>query len=281
MLRHVLCYGVSYLRHSGSWPMMLEAHRHRELECNLVLRGRIDYRIGNQRMSLRAGDLCWLLQQHAHQNLWHRPESQMWVVVFAEQTALPEKPLPATWLACDPSPDEQVSVAHVRRHLDDAICRQLAQLCQSLQITFEQPTEMQAGYSWLLHSFWRAFMGAPEDAAERVLSRPVLEAIDWLEHWLCDERADSLEHLAADIGVSRSWISRRFHQECGCTLLDYRNGRRLERAMILYQQKRGPHYHLMQAAMEAGFGSYAQFYRMYVKRYGQPPSLGELPVGTQ
>jgi len=74
--------------------------------------------------------------------------------------------------------------------------------------------------------------------------------------------------LGAQLGLSESRVARLFKREMGVSLVDYRNRLRLERFFVLLE-KSGDN--LLEAALAAGFGSYAQFHRVFVAERGSPP----------
>jgi AraC-like DNA-binding protein len=76
------------------------------------------------------------------------------------------------------------------------------------------------------------------------------------------------QHLARRLGISPGHLARSFKREMGVSLVDYRNRLRIQRFFQLLQ--RGE-YRLLDAALEAGFGSYAQFHRVYRKLVGSAP----------
>jgi AraC-like DNA-binding protein len=76
------------------------------------------------------------------------------------------------------------------------------------------------------------------------------------------------EKLAAELGISLSRLARIFKDELGLSLVDYRNQLRLERFTVLVE---GGGTNLLKAALEAGFGSYAQFHRVFRAARGRTP----------
>lgn len=76
--------------------------------------------------------------------------------------------------------------------------------------------------------------------------------------------------LAREFGVSPGHLARAFKREMGISLVDYRNQKRLERFREAMQQP-GREGSLKEAALAAGFGSYAQFHRIHHKFMGRPP----------
>jgi AraC-like DNA-binding protein len=78
------------------------------------------------------------------------------------------------------------------------------------------------------------------------------------------------ERLAGELGVSAGHLARAFKREMGVSLVDYRNRKRLDRFFEIIQRM-GSASNLLDAALEAGFGSYAQFHRVYRKFLGTTP----------
>ena len=82
-------------------------------------------------------------------------------------------------------------------------------------------------------------------------------------------RADSTRSRT-QAGLSPSHLSRLFKAQTGVSITRFRNQRRLERFHHLYG--RGRRTTALAAALEAGFGSYAQFYRVVRDETGRAPS---------
>jgi methylphosphotriester-DNA--protein-cysteine methyltransferase len=78
------------------------------------------------------------------------------------------------------------------------------------------------------------------------------------------------ERLAGELGVSPGHLARSFKREMGVSLVDYRNRLRIDRFFEAIQRA-GSTGNLLTAALEAGFGSYAQFHRVYRKFLGTTP----------
>ena len=74
--------------------------------------------------------------------------------------------------------------------------------------------------------------------------------------------------LARRFAVSPSKLSQAFTQQMGISLVEYRNRLRLERFLALVERGGG---NLLQAALDAGFGSYAQFHRVFRAMLGATP----------
>lgn len=76
------------------------------------------------------------------------------------------------------------------------------------------------------------------------------------------------ERIALEMGISPGHLARSFKTEMGLSLVEYRNRLRIERFLRSVQRGNDS---LLRAALEAGFGSYAQFFRVYRKLLGTTP----------
>ena len=68
------------------------------------------------------------------------------------------------------------------------------------------------------------------------------------------------KQIAAKLDISLSRLARVFKAEMGMSLVEYRNRLRLDRFAVLLDKGRT---NLLEAALAAGFGSYAQFHRVF------------------
>ena len=68
------------------------------------------------------------------------------------------------------------------------------------------------------------------------------------------------KEIAAELDISASRLARVFKAEMGMSLVEYRNRLRLDRFAVLLDKGRT---NLLEAALAAGFGSYAQFHRVF------------------
>ena len=76
------------------------------------------------------------------------------------------------------------------------------------------------------------------------------------------------KQLGTRLGLSASRVARLFKLEMGTSLVDYRNRLRLERFHALLDEAGT---NLLDAALAAGFGSYAQFHRVFSVQLGTTP----------
>jgi AraC-like DNA-binding protein len=73
------------------------------------------------------------------------------------------------------------------------------------------------------------------------------------------------------VGLSAPHLSRLFNTQMGLSITRFRNQQRLQRFVRLYGN--GRRTTALAAAHEAGFGSYAQFYRVFRQETGRSPAV--------
>ncbi len=86
---------------------------------------------------------------------------------------------------------------------------------------------------------------------------------------LAEEPNLTSAQLGERLGLSASRVARLFKTEMGMSLVEYKNRLRLERFFTLVDESAD---NLLDAALSAGFGSYAQFHRVFVAHRGTTPS---------
>jgi AraC-like DNA-binding protein len=84
-----------------------------------------------------------------------------------------------------------------------------------------------------------------------------------------DTEDDDLAALAQRCGASPAYLSRVFARQVGVPLSRYRNNVRLGRFWTHYRAESQPT--ITEAMYAAGFGSYAQFYKVFAQAYGCGP----------
>jgi AraC-like DNA-binding protein len=152
------------------------------------------------------------------------------------------------------------------RILGTAAMDRIASLCREVHSLASDVVRHSAGAAWLLTSAWAAFENARERQAVRP-SHPAIAAA--ARHIRQADTAQSLESLAGLIGLSPSHLSRLFRQQTGLSIVAYRHRIQLERFFAILQNQ--PHLTVLAAALQAGFGSYAQFHRVFRKQFGCGP----------
>jgi AraC-like DNA-binding protein len=240
---------IWHYRHHGRANAM---HHHAELEFNLVTQGHGLYLLANRKYQIRRGDLLWLFPAQEHVLVEQSVDFEMWIGVA--------RPKAIKRIAMDVN-------AKVLREANPAgeYCRRLAQpdfgrletLLAEIATGRERPALFNAGLAYAVLAAWRSF----EQAAD-VPVHDVHPAVEKAARFIRD-RSNSvrLNDLARHAGLSSARLSRLFKQQTGVALVDFRNRQRIEKFLAIYGA--GQRKTMLDAALEAGFGSYPQFHRVF------------------
>lgn len=232
------------------------------LSLHLVLSGSATYQVGTQRYHVSPASLFWVFPGQVHETIHPSPDHEVWVAAFAPHLVESVCVTGATepLLAAEPS---------------ETLCRQLTQIAtrrlvlqlEDLSAPGRDAEQFNAGLSYLLLAAWSEYQEAGELEPGEHLHPAVAKAARMLS---TQPNLDSLSQLARTCGASASWLSRLFRQQMGVSMVDFRNRQRIERFFELYRD--GSRLNITQAAFEAGFGSYAQFHRVFRKTLGYGPA---------
>jgi AraC-like DNA-binding protein len=229
------------------------SHRHDELELNLVISGTARYLVDERRYDLSPGTLIWLFADQDHLLLDESDDYAMWIIVVTPAllrricTQPPARPL----LATNP---EQVLV----RKLPPRVASRLGTVFDEVAAAGADIDRSNAGFAFCVLWAWAAFNNAGASA----LGSDVHPAVDKAARFLRDESdLENLDKLAHRCGLSRSRLSRLFKQQAGVSLVQYRQRQCLERFFTFYGS--GQRLTLLEAALQAGFGSYPHFHRVF------------------
>ncbi len=133
------------------------------------------------------------------------------------------------------------------------------------------PDGLNAGLRHLLLWCWRSQHRRPTQDGAVALHPSVRKALELLGEGEWDE---SFGRLARRCGMSEAYLSRIFARQVGVPLSRYRNSARLGRFLEHYRQPEQKT--ITEAVYAAGFGSYAQFYKVFAEAYGCGPRSGLL-----
>ena len=106
-----------------------------------------------------------------------------------------------------------------------------------------------------------SFRAQPREEERKPIVQRILSALG-------RDPVASGEFLAREMGISPGHLARSFKTEMGVSLVEYRNRLRVERFFATVDRGGS---NLQEAAQEAGFGSYAQFHRVFRKLLGTTP----------
>jgi len=236
-------------------------HHHAELELNLVTRGAGTYLLGNRKYQIRPGDLIWLFPAQEHVLIDYSKDFEMWIAVFRHKLI------------------KRIAIGAGERVLLQAepletCCRRVApqdfgrmdRLFAELDASSGHPSLLNAGLGYVLLQAWRSF--------ERAAEVPVCDvhpAVERAARLIRDGSTTiGLDELARHAGLSASRLSRLFKEQTGFSMVDFRNRLRVQRYLEIYGT--GQRLTMLDAALEAGFGSYPQFHRVFKGVLGCSPA---------
>lgn len=277
--------GFLFLADSARNPPVLKPHHHVELELNLVRRGSVTYVVSGQRHRFSQGTLLWMFPTQEHQLVHRTDDAQYYVAVF--KPALIDRACRNdSYRGLKQELKESDGVLHAK--LDTAIFDLLCQTMEELlresldpdllnreagfglgsDFRFEHgdPVGLNAGLQHILLQSWRQQNARQEIEGAVVLHPAVESALVLLNDPDCEP---NLGQLARQCGVSDTYLSRLFGLQVGVSMSRYRNSVRLNRFIEIFRSR--PHCTMTEAVYAAGFGSYAQFYKVFVQAYGRGP----------
>jgi AraC-like DNA-binding protein len=239
------------------------AHRHLELEVNLIVRGNASYLLGDRRYALTPGTLTWLFPGQDHVLVDESSDHELWWAVF--------RPALVARLATNPQArplQQNDPVGQFSRRLESGRVRRLSALFRDLQhAQSSDELLVNTGLAYLLSFAWRAFLDS-DRVIEGVDLHPAVELVARMLR--TDPDAGDLAALARAARLSPSHLSRLFTAQTGVSISRFRNLQRVQRFRELYGS--GRRTTALAAALEAGFGSYAQFHRVFREQTGRSPS---------
>lgn len=284
--------GFLFLAESARNPPALRPHTHVELELNLVVNGTITYVVGGRRFSFPKRTLLWLYPSQEHQLVDRTADAQYYVAVFKSglitrvcrgvgyaalkrKTPEREEGGAEAVLHTELGPEgfelvRRTMDAIVEDGLDPDLLNREAGFGVGSDFRFEHgdPDWLNAGLGHLLLLAWRLQRGRVGGARAVALHPAVRRALDLLGE---GDEVGGESGLARRCGVSEAYLSRVFAREVGVTLTRYRNSVRLARFWRELRSADGRRRGVTEAMLEAGFGSYAQFYKVFRAAYGQGP----------
>ena len=237
-------------------------HEHPELEFNLIGRGRGRYLVNERIYELRRGVLIWLFPDQKHQLFDRSPDFQMWVGLFRPAFVAATCDSERTHGLVESNPPGFMT----RRLPDQDVDRLESLFMQLAEVEYDPPMHTH-GMAFALLQSWRMW----SSAAAAPGGRDVHPAVEKVAYELSEGNANmSVADLARMAGLSASRLSRVFKEDMGISVVSYRNRIFLDRFFVIYGH--GRRWNIVQSALEAGFGSYPQFYRVFRQEMGQSPA---------
>lgn len=233
-------------------------HRHVSLELNLVLGGRGHYEVGGRCHPLTPGTVLFVPPGSDHYLEERSPDFEMWILAL--------KPSLLERACADPAGHaflDRIAGGDCGRLLapDDArwLGREIDRFADTSSDDFRH-----AGLAYALAGAREAFSRARSTPRDAAISAEVHRAMLLLD----GDPSLSRTALADAVNADPDALSHVFRREIGTGLVAYRNRVRIRHFLELVTARR---ITLLDACLEAGFGSYPQFHRVFVAETGQTP----------
>jgi len=277
--------GFVMLAESRRHPPLLQSHRHKELELNLLAQGTVTYVVDGRRFDFNRGSLMWFFPDQEHHLVHRTPDAQYYVAVFmpsmiraacrdARYAGLLDPDTHGEGVLhtmVEPARFDllrELMNSMLESSLDPDILNREAGYGENSDFRYRHgdPDSLNAGLRYLLLLAWRAQLAGKPSGSSMKLHPSVSRALELLEN--ADEDLP-LEALSRKCGVSSAHLSRMFGKQVGMSLSSYRNNLRLRRFWEAHRAEKATT--ITEAVFEAGFGSYAQFHKVFRRRYGCSP----------
>jgi len=223
-------------------------HAHEALEINIGVSGRGRYLVDGCPVGIGSGTLLRLSPEQAHLLAEETADFGMWVAV-----ARPDQ-VPGVL----PGPG-------FRAQLDPAETEFFCELCRRAALPGAAGL-LNARIRLLFHEAHDRLAQAAE-AEAAPLHPAVVRAVRVMKQPI--DAPPDVGAIARHAGLGRSQLSRLFRRQTGLSMVAYRQKIQLERFLCLYADGGGRS--VTEAALEAGFGSYPQFFRVFEERFGCGP----------
>lgn len=249
----------------------VRAHRHAELEVNLVVGGSATYLLGERRYELTPGTLTWLFPAQEHILVNQSADHELWWAIFTPDLVrrIARAPHARPLLEDDPAGSFSRRVGIRDTHSLQALFSEVHTAAA------RDDALANAGLAYLLARAWRAFLDSDEVVDSLHVHPAIRRVVDLLR---TDAGKGTLASLARIVGLSPTHLSRLFKAQTGASLSRYRNQQRLHRFLLAYGN--GNHTTALAAALTAGFGGYAQFYRVFRQQTGHGPATLRTPTAA-
>ncbi len=239
---------------TGAMVAMPRAHRHDEIELNLLVRGAIHYLHGGRRVVVRAGELGALWGAVPHQATAHDPDTQChwltvplgWFLARNPPSRLVQTLLDGR-LALDRGGDLAVDVAQFKRwQVDLASADKEARAIVLL--------ELEARLRRLATR-----MSEPRAAGD---AGAAPAAVERMAAFIAQRCADDIDvrAIAATADLHPKYATTVFRRAMGVALHDYLIRQRLARAQMLLATSDDT---VLEIALASGFGSLSRFHAAF------------------
>lgn len=273
-----------YVRMFQSDKRQETLHCHNCLELNLVEKGSGTYIIGGKLYEMEPGDI-FVINNSEHHLALHNSEDLTLTVLVLESGHLWRSPSGVDYLKPFLGRSESFSNRITSAEEDYVQMKQVFEwLKQELLLEIDVSDEnvdniwekedmlvVEATVKLLLSLLYRYYEKKEELAGGKpnstdYLFGPIGKVFSYINEHFAEKI--TLEELAKESSLSRTYLSRYFKELTGQTLFSYIQQTRLQYASYLLQTSKKT---ITEIAVESGFGNLSYFNRVFKKTYGRAP----------
>lgn len=233
-----------------------EPEAHQELVVLAGIQGSASYLIDGVVHEIRRGTVLWALAGQQHFLLSESAEFDMWVALVSSRIITADADMP-------PHRISDISATPPPRILSPEASDMLHEIAVAQTASTTVVTKAAGLRLWLAHA-WAHWQLAANDSG-----RHIHPAVTKAAHLWHQNPEKSLKDIASEAGLSPGRLGRLFRAQIGKDAVTYRTDQKIRQFEII--KSRHPRLSLTTAALDAGFGSYTQFYRAWRARYGTNP----------
>lgn len=226
--------------------------------------GSCTYLIDEKRVECPKGSMIWGFPDQQRTLYARSPDLSLWVVEFTPEFIKAVCTEEKDRVLCEEHP-ENVFYRRIPS-VDHRFIRTVLK-CLFEQKESKENDYFNAGLHFILLHCWQVFGSVGELSNYDSVHPAVAKVV----HLIRDEGdlESSVAELADQSGLCTSRLIPLFQEQTGMTITEFRNRQKLERFLDLYHHN--GRFNMLGTALEAGFGSYAQFYRVFKKTMRQSP----------
>jgi AraC-like DNA-binding protein len=239
-----------------------ERHFHEELELHFIERGHCLLLLRDRRLQAPAGSLLWVPPGRDHLLLDASADLRRWLLLVRRRAVRRVLPAAAAAELLRRDAGERGGLLTARA------AASIRAVYQDVRARFDGALPLvNAAIGYALARSYLHFQDARPSAEGAEFHPAVRRALAALREVV---PPPSLGELAHRCRLSEAHLSKLFSAQVGMSVTDFRNRMRLERFLELYGDGRGRT--LLSAALDAGFGSYPQFHRVFRELMGYAPA---------
>ncbi|MDO4563515.1 MAG: AraC family transcriptional regulator [Clostridia bacterium] len=260
----MISYRESDFLYSFNSPQTLtfDAHLHRYYEFLLFLKGDAAYMIENCEYRASDGDLFITRPGELHSIAFTSPRQYVRHFIQISESYFPENEFDFLWRLRESGGGKISAQAAKKYDVEDHFN------AVKENIAFPRPESravIRAHVTLLLDKVNSILLTSLPNRDDLVYSDKVENARKYINENL--EKNFSLDKMAGDMHVSKYYLCHLFRGECGMTIKEYQNLRRISRAKELLEKGEK----ITSIYKECGFSDYSLLYRAFRKTTGKSP----------